>query len=146
MLEVDEMSNQQIADILERVNYGHLACCKGDRPYVVPIHFAYHDPDIYIYTTEGKKSAILEENPQVCLQAEIIIDNEHWQSVIVDGVAERITEPAERERAVKLITEKNPTLTPAISIHWMDQWVRENIEAIFRIKPTITSGRESMDK
>ena len=127
MIEVSELSNDEILEILKRVNYGHLACSINDEPYVVPIHFVSGEGEIFIYTTEGKKSEIIDANQRVCLQAEEVTDNQHWQSVIVDGVAERINEPFERERVMKLIVAVNPTLTPALSIHWMDNWVRENI-------------------
>ncbi len=143
-MEVSELSNDEILEILKRVNYGHLACSRNDEPYVVPIHFVSGEGEIFIYTTEGKKSEIIDANQRVCLQAEEVTDNQHWQSVIVDGVAERINEPFERERVMKLIVAVNPTLTPALSIHWMDNWVRENIEIVYRIKPTITSGRRAI--
>lgn len=144
MMEVSELSNDEILEILKRVIYGHLACSRNDEPYVVPIHFVSGEGEIFIYTTEGKKSEIIDANQRVCLQAEEVTDNQHWQSVIVDGVAERINEPFERERVMKLIVAVNPTLTPALSIHWMDNWVRENIEIVYRIKPTITSGRRAI--
>ena len=143
MIEVKELSEKEIAGFLKRTGYGHIACCRDGEPYVVPVHFAYDDGDIYVYTTEGKKYEIIKENPRVCLQAEEVADNENWQSVIVDGEAEQITDDAERERAMQLITAVNPKLTPAVSIHWMDSWVRENIEVIYRIRPTRTSGRRS---
>ena len=143
-MEVSELSNDEILEILKRVIYGHLACSRNDEPYVVPIHFVSGEGEIFIYTTEGKKSEIIDANQRVCLQAEEVTDNQHWQSVIVDGVAERINEPFERERVMKLIVAVNPTLTPALSIHWMDNWVRENIEIVYRIKPTITSGRRAI--
>jgi nitroimidazol reductase NimA-like FMN-containing flavoprotein (pyridoxamine 5'-phosphate oxidase superfamily) len=143
MIEVKELSDSEIAELLRRTGYGHLACARGGEPYVVPVHFAYDDGDIYVYTTEGKKFEIIKENPRVCLQAEQVKDNQHWLSVIVDGEAVQIVDEQERERAMKLITAVNPTLTPAVSVHWMDNWVRENIEVIYRIHPLRVSGRRS---
>jgi nitroimidazol reductase NimA-like FMN-containing flavoprotein (pyridoxamine 5'-phosphate oxidase superfamily) len=143
MIEVKELSDNEIVELLRRTGYGHLACARDGEPYVVPVHFAYDDGDIYVYTTEGKKFEIIRENPRVCLQAEEVTDNQHWQSVIVDGEAIQIVNEEDRERAMKLITAINPTLTPAVSIHWMDNWVRENIEVIYRIHPLSLSGRRS---
>lgn len=40
----------------------------------------------------AKKSAILAENPKICLQVEEVTDNERWQSVILNGQAEEITD------------------------------------------------------
>jgi nitroimidazol reductase NimA-like FMN-containing flavoprotein (pyridoxamine 5'-phosphate oxidase superfamily) len=144
MIEVEELSEAEIEELLGRVGYGHLACSRANRPYVVPVHYAYQDGVIFVYTTEGKKSEIIKENPHVCLQAEEVTDNQHWQSVIVDGVAERITDGVEREKALELIIAVNPSLTPAVSIHWMDEWIRENIEAVYRVTPEHTSGRRAV--
>lgn len=144
MIEVQEMENSEIEKILARVHYGHLACARDNRPYIVPIHFAYDKPDIYIYTTDGLKTEIIRANPQVCLQVEEVKDNDEWRSVIVHGNAERITDRKEREEAVKLVVATNPTLTPAISIRWMDQWIRENVEVVYRIKPSEITGRSTV--
>ncbi len=144
MIEVTEMSNAEILKVLAGLNYGHLACSETDKPYVVPVNFAFDGAEIFIYTTDGKKSRIIDTNPQVCLQTEDVTDRQHWHSVIIDGITERITDPVERERVMKLILANNPTLTPALSIHWMDNWARENIEIVYRITPTMTSGRRSV--
>ncbi len=146
MIQVEELSNAEINQILRCVGYGHLACSRDNQPYVVPVHYAFLKGEIFIYTTEGKKFEIIQANPLVCLQVEEVTDNQHWASVIVEGVAEQITTPAEREKAVKLVVAVNPTLTPAISIRWMDSWVRENIEVVYRITPTATSGRRTVNK
>jgi nitroimidazol reductase NimA-like FMN-containing flavoprotein (pyridoxamine 5'-phosphate oxidase superfamily) len=143
MIEVKELSDSEIVELLQRTGYGHLACSRDDEPYVVPVHFAYDEGEIYIYTTEGKKYEMIKVNPRVCLQAEEVADNQHWRSVIVDGEAIQIVDEKDREQAMELITAVNPTLTPAVSIHWMDSWVRENIEVIYRVHPLRMSGRRS---
>lgn len=45
---------------------------------------------------------------------------------------------------MKTIARINPTLTPPISIRRMDNWVRENIDLIYRIVPAETSGRTAV--
>ncbi|MEQ1763517.1 MAG: pyridoxamine 5'-phosphate oxidase family protein [Pyrinomonadaceae bacterium] len=144
MIEVQEMEKCEIEEVLARVGYGHLACVRDDRPYIVPIHYAYDKPDIYIYTTDGMKSEIIRENPHVCLQVEEVVNNDDWRSVIVNGNAEQITALKEREEVVKLIRSTNPFLSPAISIRWMDNWIRENVEVVYRIKPYLITGRSTM--
>jgi uncharacterized protein len=141
MIQVEEMRDSEIQGLLGRINYGHLACARDNQPYVVPVHYAYDNPNIYIYTTEGKKAEIIRDNPKVCLQVEDVADNGNWQSVIVMGEAEQITTIKEREEIVQLIRDVNPTLTPALSIRWMDNWVRENVEVLFRIVPRMITGR-----
>ena len=145
MIQVEELSDAEINEILDRVGYGHLACSRDNQPYVVPVHYAYADGKVFIYTTEGKKFEIIKTNPNVCLQVEEVTDNQHWQSVIVDGIAEQITDK-EREKALKIIVEANPTLTPAMSIRWMDNWVRENIAVVYRVTPTSVTGRRTVNR
>src|SRR6185503_18189548 len=100
--EIVDLDNEEISELLQRVNFGHLGCARRDRPYVIPIHFAYGRPGIYFFTTEGLKTDILDENPMVCLQVEEIKDPKHWQSVIITGIAERLTTDREIESAMKL--------------------------------------------
>lgn len=141
MLQVRELSNTEIEEILSRVGYGHLACTRDDRPYVVPIHYAYSDGVIFIYTTEGKKFEIIRSNPRVCLQVEEVEANQDWRSVIVEGTAEEIADGDEREKAIAMVVAANPTLTPALVVRWMDNWVRENIPVVYRVKIEVASGR-----
>jgi nitroimidazol reductase NimA-like FMN-containing flavoprotein (pyridoxamine 5'-phosphate oxidase superfamily) len=143
MNEVQEMADPQMQEILSRTFYGHLGCSVDDRPYVVPIHFAYEAPNFFIYTNEGLKTEMIGANPHVCLQVENIIDSGQWQSIVVRGRAERLTDPAEREAALKLIMRSNPTLTPAMGLTWVNNWIREKHEVVYRIVPEKMTGRSS---
>ena len=147
MIEIQEMSHDEIEEVLNRIRYGHLGCSKNNHPYVIPIHFAYHDHDIYFYTTEGKKSEMIDSNPEVCLQVEEVVDNENWLSVIVIGDAEKLADDNERQEALAAVTAANPSLTPAVSFRWIDNWVRElrDIGVIYRIKRKRTSGRRTAE-
>jgi uncharacterized protein len=141
MLEVEEMNLEEMKHVLARVGYGHLGCARDNRPYIVPIHYAFNYPDIYIYTTEGMKTDFIKANPEVCLQVEEVHDAKNWRSVIATGKAERLTEKADIDRAMEFILETNPTLTPARNLMWIDCWGRASIEAVYRLTPHILSGR-----
>lgn len=145
MIEIQEMSHGETEDVLNRVRYGHLGCSKNDHPYVIPIHFAYHDRNIYFFTTEGKKSAIIDANPEVCLQLEEVVDSENWLSVIVVGDAEKLPDGDERRKALAALMTRDPGLTPAISSRSLDNWVREqrDIGITYRIKRKMTTGRRT---
>lgn len=146
MIEVQELSNSEITDFIAEMDYGHLGLAKDNQPYVVPVHYAYSEPYIYIYTTVGLKSEIIRANPNVCLQIEDVADREDWRSVIVRGNAVEITDPEQLQPIREMILKVNPTLTPALSVRWMDQWVRQNIEVIYAIEPRITTGRKSVKR
>lgn len=141
MIEVREMDNDEIDEVLQSVGFGHFACVRDNRPYIVPINYAYDKPNIYIYTTEGKKSDMIKVNPRVCLQVENVIDNGDWRSVVFNGTAKRITDPKTLEEILTLILRTNPTLTPALSVRWMDNWIRENHEIVYKIEPENVTGR-----
>jgi len=146
MIEIEQMHKDEMEELLARLNYGHLACSNDDVPYVVPVHFAYDAPSVYIYTTEGKKAEMIRKNPRVCLQAEEVQDRRNWKSVIINGEAHQVMDADERQRAIDLITQINPTLTPAVSIRWMDSWVRENVEVILKITPEYKTGRSTVER
>jgi len=141
MIEILEMRNIEIDDLLERVHYGHLACSQDDVPYVVPIFFAYAKPLIYLYTTVGLKSKMIDQNPKVCLQAEEFSQTGGWRSVVIMGEAEQIDDRVEREQAVEIIRACNPTLLPALAIKWSNDWMRKNVEVVYKIKIREATGR-----
>ena len=140
MLEILEMSAAEIRDALRDLRFGHLGCSRDDQPYVVPIYFAYDSDEIFIYTNAGYKSELIDANPLVCLQAEDILPNGQWRSVIANGRAERIEVPTERERAIELIRESNPRLLPATALRWRNDWIRKPVEIVYRIRITSMSG------
>ena len=144
MLQIEDMSQEEMRALLSRIGFGHLGCAREGRPYVVPINYAYDPQDIYIFTTEGMKTEFMDANAQVCLQVEQIDDPLHWQSVMVTGKAERLTRREEIERAMQLITLHNPTLTPAINATRIDAWGRANNVLIYRIHPEIIDGRKTV--
>ena len=144
MVEVEDMPKGEMVALLLRVGFGHLGCAREGRPYVVPMHYAYDSEDLYFFTTEGTKTDYIAANPQVCMQVEEVEDAMHWRSVMVTGHAERITQADEMERAMQLITERNPTLTPAINKTQLDAWTRANNVAIYRLHPVIIDGRKTI--
>lgn len=141
MIEILEMRDGEIDDLLKRVNYGHLGCSQDDVPYVVPIFFAYDKPVIYVYTTVGLKSKIIDQNPKVCLQLEEFAQTGGWKSVVIMGEAEKIVDRVEREKAVDAIRRSNPTLLPALAIKWSNDWMRKNVEVVYKIKIREVTGR-----
>lgn len=141
MLDIDEMSTKEIMDLLQKVGYGHLGCVLEGHPYVVPMHYYLKDSEIYIFTTVGMKTQYMDANPEVCLQIEEVHDLLHWRSVVVNGRAERLTEQQDIDRAMQLIKERNPTLSPAINRTWIDSWGRAEVIAIYRIHESEMSGR-----
>lgn len=144
MLKVEDMSPAEMHALLQRESFGHLGCARDSRPYVVPMHYAYDGKELYFFTTQGMKTQYIDANPQVCLQVEEIKDSTHWSSVMVIGRATEITNKDETERAMKFITERNPSLTPAISATQLDSMGRAVDIALYRITPEMIDGRQTV--
>jgi len=144
MLKVEDMSPAEMHALLQRESFGHLGCARDNRPYVVPMHYAYDGKELYFFTTQGMKTHYIDANPQVCLQVEEVSDRIRWKSVMVIGRAEQLTKPDDTQNAMKLITERNPTLTPAISATQTDGWGRAVDIALYRITPELMDGRKTV--
>jgi nitroimidazol reductase NimA-like FMN-containing flavoprotein (pyridoxamine 5'-phosphate oxidase superfamily) len=56
MLKVEDMSQAEIRELLERQSFGHLGCARDGRPYVVPMNYGYDGKDLFFFTTEGMKT------------------------------------------------------------------------------------------
>ena len=143
MLKVEDMPLDEMKALLQAVGFGHLGCARDNRPYVVPMHYAYDGRDVYLLTTAGTKTGYIDHNPQVCLQVEEVGDASHWRSVMVTGRAERIEGRDEMEHAVQLITRRNPSLTPALNLTQIDAWGRANEVVLYRLHPEVVDGRKT---
>ncbi|HEX8707188.1 MAG TPA: pyridoxamine 5'-phosphate oxidase family protein [Pyrinomonadaceae bacterium] len=144
MIQVEDMPLEEMQELLRKVGFGHLGCTREGRPYVVPMNFSYDSHNLYFFTTEGTKTDYIAANPEVCFQVEEVHDPSHWRSVMVIGRAERITSPDQMEHAMGLITERNPTLTPAVNRTQVDTWGRANKVALYRLRPDIIDGRKTI--
>ena len=104
-------------DILKRGRFMHLAMAGADGwPYVVPIGYGYGGGAIYMHgAPEGRKNDILAANPRVCFQ--VTLDAEvqpsdvganftmKYRSVTGFGVVHALTDPRERNAALKILME-----------------------------------------
>ena len=146
MIEILEMRDGEIHELLKRVGYGHLACSRYDQPYVVPIYYVFDGTDIFIYTPAGLKSEVIKSNPKICLQVEELLPDEGaWRSAVVIGEAYEIVDRVEREKAVELVRASNPTLLPALAIKWANDWMKKNVEVVYRVKIISLTGRFTSD-
>ena len=144
MLKVEDMSANEMHALLQREGFGHLGCARDGRPYVVPMHYAYDGKELYFFTTQGMKTQYIDTNPHVCFQVEEITGRTHWRSVMVIGRATEITNDEEMQRGMKFITERNPSLTPAISATQLDSIGRAVDIALYRLTPEIIDGRQTV--
>lgn len=113
------IEREEIMDVIDRCKVCHLAMAENNRPYVVPMNFGYEMTEdrltLYIHSaSEGKKLDILRKNGYVCFEmceeSGMIYDSRnpcssgcYYASVTGNGMAEFVTEPEEKARALSLL-------------------------------------------
>ena len=146
MLEVKDMSQGEMLALLLRAGYGHLGCARDNHPYVVPMHYAFDSQHLYFFTTEGTKTDYMSANHEVCFQVEEVAGPDDWQSVMLTGRAQLLTDQQDIERAMFIVSERNPSLSPALSHTKIGAWTRLSHIAIYRLRPEAAYGRKTQAK
>jgi len=102
-----ELSRSEIDEFLRTQRIARLGCHADGVTYVVPLIYAYDDEAVVAVTTEGRKTALLRENPRVCVEVdEYDADGRgSWRSVIAYGTYEELSGDAV-EPALTLMRER----------------------------------------
>jgi len=102
-----ELSPPEVDEFLRGQRIARLGCHADGVTYVVPLIYAYEDGAVVAVTTEGRKTAMLRENPQVCVEVdEYDTDGKgSWRSVIAHGTYEELAED-EIEPVLALLRER----------------------------------------
>ena len=100
---MSELNNEEILDIIKTEKDGVLAFTDGEKPYCIPFGFVYIDGALYLSMfPKGRKWDYLNINKNVCFNVYRWIDNNtKWQSVVIDGKIELVTDLAVIESVVK---------------------------------------------
>jgi len=102
-----ELSRAETEEFLRGQRIARLGCHAGDETYIVPLIYAYENDAVVAVTTEGRKTAMLRENPRVCVEVDSYdADGKgSWRSVIAYGTYEELTGDA-IESALSLLRER----------------------------------------
>ncbi|HZT84272.1 MAG TPA: pyridoxamine 5'-phosphate oxidase family protein [Gaiellaceae bacterium] len=102
-----ELSHDEIDEFLRGQRIARLGCHADGVTYVVPLVYAYEDGAVVAVTSEGRKTAMLRENPRVCVEVdEYDADGQgSWRSVIAQGTYEELSGDA-IEPALDLLRER----------------------------------------
>ncbi len=102
-----ELSPREVEEFLREQRIARLGCHADGVTYVVPLIYAYEDGAVVAVTTEGRKTAMLRENPRICVEVdEYDADGKgSWRSVIADGTCEELA-GEEIEPALALMRER----------------------------------------
>lgn len=111
---------EDILDILKRCDFLHLGLCSENKPYIVPMNFGYEKTEgkLFIYlhgAKEGKKSEMIDKNPNVCFEAECSYKtlkaekacgwSAEYESVMGEGIIEKLGYDAEKKHALDIIMQ-----------------------------------------
>jgi len=94
------MSNEEIETTLRHHRVGRIGCSANDRPYVVPITYAYDGEFVYGYSGLGRKIEVMREQPLVCFEVDEVDGDASWRSVIAEGRYEELTDADDRRSAL----------------------------------------------
>ena len=131
---IGTMSTEEVESVLRRQRLGRIGCSHDDRPYVVPINYAYDGACVYAFSALGRKIDVMRAQPRVCFQVEEIEGPSAWRCVIAEGVYEELRdEPARREALARLIRRDGQPV-PRIP-----DAARQIV--VFRLRLTEASGR-----
>jgi hypothetical protein len=142
-----KLNNEQIEKVIEDNIVGRLGCYADEKPYVVPISYAYDGLFIYVRTFEGLKISMMRKNPKVCFQIDEMENMANWKSVVMWGMFEELTNEKDRNEALeKLIFRIVPEISSE-TVKLSPQWPFPTNDfskikgIIFRIRITEKTGR-----
>lgn len=129
------LPDDQIEELLRTAIVGRIACCdhgaNGDgRPYLVPLAYGYDGDAVYAHSGPGRKLDLMRAEPRVTFEVDEATAPDRWRSVIAEGRFEEITDPSERDRALRVIY-RPPTAIPNLGAQTV----------VYRIRLTARSGR-----
>ena len=142
-----ELTNEECVEILTRLRFGRLGCSRDNQPYVVPFNFAYHDRHLYSVAAPGQKIEWMRTNPLVCVEADEIVDHDHWTSVVVQGRYEELPDTpegsADRQMAYARLERRAGWWEPACVRETQRGAVEQVIPMYYRIHIDRVTGRRA---
>ena len=128
------MTNEEIDATLRRHRVGRIGCSANDRPYVVPITYAYDGEFVYGYSSLGRKIEVMREQPLVCFEVDEIDGDIAWRSVIAEGLYEELPDGDVRREAIRRLLPGEGQTVPR-TLSGASRFV------VFRLRLTERSGR-----
>ena len=134
---IAELSREEIDAFLGAQRIARLGCHVDGLTYVVPVIYVYDGECVYSVTTEGRKVAMMRQNPSVCVEVdEYDTDGRgSWRSVIGQGSYEELGGD-DVETALRLLREHFARSTAMEAPRPLGQGV-----VAFRIRLTELTGR-----
>jgi hypothetical protein len=87
------MDRSQAEQLLQTAAVGRLSYQAGEHRVVIPLAYAYADGAIY-GALDNSLAALLRDHPRVAFQVEQVTHPLSWQSVVIQGRADVLTDTA----------------------------------------------------
>ena len=100
---IAELSEAEIDALLTRQRIGRIGATSVGHVQITPIIYGYDGDAIFGHSRFGRKIQYMRGNPEVCFEVEEIVDPTTWRVVEITGSYEELTDPVERDRAMRLI-------------------------------------------
>lgn len=141
------LRSQQVEELLKNQIVGRIGCHADGETYIVPISYAYDGTYIYCHTQEGKKIDMIRKNKRVCFEVDEMKDMANWKSVVVQGEFQELTDPQQRNAAMKTLLNRYFPIVSSVTIHLGKHWPFYSDDTadingiVFRIAVKEKSGR-----
>src|SRR6476469_8080070 len=119
---IDILNNNEIEEVLKKHFVGRIGCHTPEQVYVVPVSYAYDGKYVYVRSFDGKKIEIMRNNPKVCFEVDETQNMANWKSVIGWGEFEELTDKADRNKALKILIDRQLPLLSSDLSHLGDIW------------------------
>ena len=103
---INELTEQEIEELLYENVWGHLGCNDSHNNYVYPSNYIYDGKHIICHSQQGSKIHAMRENKRVCFQVDKVKDHNNWKSVMVHGAYEEINNEGEYTDSVKAFADR----------------------------------------
>lgn len=144
---VRSIERSEIDDFLKKQRVGLLSLTDGQTSYAIPLAYSYDGENIYLTMgAKGRKMDYINKSKNVCFNVYWVPEGfgtgkMSWTSVICDGVLERLTDPEEITKAVR-IGEKQMGMPEGTWDKVLEMTLKNPAESSFwRIKVTNYGGR-----
>ena len=128
------MTPEEIEAVLRNARVGRIGCASNDRPYVVPMNYAYDGEFIYGFSTLGRKITVMREQPSICFEVDEIEGSSTWRCVIAEGLYDELEDESSRQAAIERLARDFGAIVPRT----LD--ASRNI-VVFRLRLTDKAGR-----
>lgn len=141
------LDNTEIESVLYNQIVGRVGCHAEGITYVVPISYAYDGTSVYAHSKDGMKIKFMRINPAICFQVDEMKDMANWKSVLAWGQFEELSEKADRDKALQVLTDRTLPLVSSETTHLSPIWPfragdsSEIPGILFRIRLTEKTGR-----